>query len=45
VLYGTWPDGSCRYAVFGVWQSYDGSRYSGVMQYNGIGSMYDCECE
>jgi len=45
VLYGTWPDGSCRYAEFGVWQSYDGSRYSSVMQYNGIGSMYDCVCE
>lgn len=44
-LLGKWPDGSCRYAEFGVWQSYDGSRYSDVMQYNGIGSMYDAECE
>jgi hypothetical protein len=44
-LLGKWPDGSCRYAEFSVWQSYDGSRYSDVMQYNGIGSMYDCVCE
>lgn len=44
-LLGKWPDGSCRYAEFSVWQSYDGSRYSDVMQYNGIGSMYDAECE
>ena len=44
-LLGKWPDGSCRYAEFGVWQSYDGSKYSDVMQYNGIGSMYDAECE
>lgn len=44
-LLGTWPDGSCRYAEFSVWQSYDGARYSSVMQYNGIGSMYDCVCE
>ena len=44
-LLGSWPDGSCRYAEFSVWQSYDGARYSSVMQYNGIGSMYDCVCE
>ena len=44
-LLGKWPDGSCRFAEFSVWQSYDGSRYSNVMIYNGIGSMYDCECE
>ena len=44
-LLGKWPDGSCRFAEFSVWQSYDGSRYSDVMQYNGIGSMYDSECE
>jgi hypothetical protein len=44
-LLGKWPDGSCRFAEFSVWQSYDGSKYSGVMQYNGIGSMYDCICE
>ena len=44
-LLGKWPDGSCRFAEFSVWQSYDGSRYSNVMIYNGIGSMYDAECE
>jgi hypothetical protein len=44
-LLGSWPDGTCRYAEFSVYQQYDGVKYSGVMVYNGIGSMYDCECE
>lgn len=44
-LLGKWPDGTCRYAEFSIYQQHDGVKYSSVMLYNGIGSMYDCECE
>ncbi len=44
-MLGTWPDGSCKYTEFSVWQGYDGSRYSNVMEYYGIGGMWECECE
>jgi hypothetical protein len=45
VLYGTWPNGICRYTEFSFFEEYDGSKYSSYLQYNAIGDMYRVECE
>jgi hypothetical protein len=45
VLYGTWPNGKCRYTEFSFYQDFDWRNYQNTLQYNAIGSMYKVECE
>lgn len=42
---GKWPDGHCTGVEFNVFQQYDGSKYSSVFTYNGIGDTDKIDCE
>jgi len=44
-LLGRWPDGHCTGVDFSVYQQYDGSKYSSVFKYNGIGNTDKIDCE
>lgn len=42
---GVWPDGHCTGVIFGVAQQYDGTAYSKICYYNGIGPTDKLECD
>lgn len=42
---GKWPDGHCTGVEFSVFQQHDGSKYSSVFSYNGIGNTDTIDCE